>query len=134
MTLKIILYILIIFGTLFLERYYGLLQRIIFPDLLFVLIILCPYLLLLFFEIRGNAAKNIGYKELKKSGFIFSFWVGFSWGVLISFSRGFPKFNTLGVIILNLLGYGLTGAVIGFVGMGVTIIFLRYIFNISETK
>jgi len=134
MALKIILYILIIFGTLFLERKYGVLQRIVFPDLFFTLIILCPYLVLLFLEIKGKAAKNFRYKELKKSGFIFSFWVGFIWGVLISFYRGFPKFNTLGVIILNLLGYGLTGAVIGFVGMGVTIIFLRYIFNISETE
>ena len=76
----------------------------------------------------------MGYKELRRAGFIFSFWVGFIWGILISFYRGFPKFNTLRLIILNLLGYGFAGVVIGFVGMGIAMFFLRYLFDMSEKE
>jgi hypothetical protein len=89
MIARIAIYIFLVFSLIILERRYRILSQIGVDGNYFFLFLIFTYLLLLFLEIKSKVSKGLTYKQAKTAGFIFSFWIGVIWGILISFYRGF---------------------------------------------
>jgi len=126
MILIIILYVLLVLGSIILEREFGIFERVgicvgVSGHIFFFSILLGIVPFMLYLEVKSRKRKGKNYDEIMKSGFILSFSVGFFWGILFSFSHGVPSLldslsNILGLLII----YALWGVVFGLVGMGFT--------------
>jgi hypothetical protein len=133
MLIKIVIYFIIIFGTLFLERQYQIVQTTVRPDLFYVPIYIIAYLLLLGLELRSKISKK-GYKSLKRTGFVFSFWVGVSWGVFITCMKGYPNFSLTTNTFSYALGVAIIGLLVGGLGTFLTPLYLKYVFGENRNE
>lgn len=112
--LKIIIYYIILFMTLFVIRS----KIIILPPMatasLMLFIYLASYLVLLTLEIRFQLKKKAPEKDIKKAAFWFSSWAWAGFGILFTFYKGYPTFfysiaETFGVLLGCFFGMALGG-------------------------
>ena len=71
---------------------------------------------MLFIEIKSNMKMGKSYKEVRQRGFIFSFCIGFIWGIMMSFAATVPKIKNLLDFILLIVGYLIIGSLFGLFG------------------
>jgi hypothetical protein len=120
MILKIFLYVLLVIGPIILQRQYGIIGKEVYAYIIFSIQLgIFPFMLYL--EVISRKQKGKNYDEIMKSGFIFSFSVGFFWGILYSYAfshKGFPLNSLSNVWFLVM--YAFCGGVFGLVGMGFT--------------
>ena len=69
MTIKLIIYGILFWGSIFLERGYGLIERVIRPEVFFPLFWFLSYLFLLYLEIRSKIPKEPDQKKIRWAGF-----------------------------------------------------------------
>ncbi len=131
MILKIVVFGIVLFGTLFLKRSFLLPNRIVVPDIIFLPVLLGVFLILLYLEIRSSISQgNVSMKKLRWRGFHFTFWVGLLWSVLFSFSRDDPTWFADPVQLIGLLaGLALGGVIFGVMGMAITQFMLLIVFK-----
>lgn len=126
-----------IFGTVFLATV--LLFRIYFISKDFTIIVIAfhcwlfsVYLALLYWEIRSRIRDGATQKKIRWSGFHFTFWAGFFWGMLFA-SRSIDSWFLHPVDFLGfLLGFVASGIVFGIVGMALTQFMVLYVFQQPE--
>jgi hypothetical protein len=133
MFIRLLIYFVLIFGTLFLEREYRLIQTAIRPDLFYIPIYAIAYLILFGLELRSKKSKT-NYKGLKRTGFIFSFWVGVCWGIFITFMKGYPKVYGVADALTFALGCAIFGVLAGGIGILLTPLYLRHVFGEDQEE
>jgi len=127
MLFKIILYFIIMIGGIISQYKYGMLDRLGVSGNIFVLLLFAVYILMLCAEVKPKIVSGWSYKEIRRAGFIFSFWIGIIWGIIYSFSHGAPKFKSLPLIIMFLGGYVFAGLIFGVIGWGLASLMWKYV-------
>ena len=130
---KLLIYYILIFGTLFMERKYLIIQTAIRPDLFYVPIFIIAYLILFGLELRSKKSKT-NYKGLKRTGFIFSFGVGVCWGILITFIEGNPKFYGVTDALTFIFGCAVFGLLGGGLGILLIPLYLKHVFGEDQNE
>lgn len=133
MLFKLILYYLLIFGSLFLERKYGVIQSAIRPDLFYGPIYIIGYLILFGLELKSKISKT-NYKGLKRTGFIFSFGVGVCWGIFLTCMKGYPKIYGIMDALSIALVCAIFGVLAGGLGILLTPLYLRHVFGEDQEE
>jgi hypothetical protein len=131
--IKIIIFYVIVFGILFEEREYRVLQKLMQAKTLGIFlafIYIGSFLLLFGLELRAKLLKNISYKKLKQAAFFFSFWVGVCFALFIPFTDGrYPKFYSVSDGLTFALGCAIFGILAGGLGILLTPLYLKYVFG-----
>lgn len=118
MVLKIVIYIVVVLGLLVSQYKYGLLDRFDISENIIAIFLLIVYLFMFYLEVRPQIGKGMSYKQVKHSGFVFSFCVGIIWGIIMSLGTGFPKTMSPFIFLLMIGGYIAVGALFGLFGIG----------------
>jgi hypothetical protein len=134
MLLNLIVYSILAFGIFSIERQFDIFDKLPFPDLCFVSVIIGPYLFFLFIVVKNNMNLKHNYWSINKEGFKFSFWVGVIWGLMISFHRGLPSFNSVNLILGKLAAFIVMGLIVGLIGMVISIKFYNQITKSRKTS
>jgi len=138
MIIKIIIFYIIVFGILFEEREYRVLQTLMQPRALgffLVFIYVGSFLLLFGLELKAKLSKNIPYKKIKKAAFFFSFWAGVCFVLFIPFTDGrYPKFYSFYDGLAFVLGGAIFGALAGGFGILLTPLYLKYVFRENQNE
>lgn len=133
MILRVVIFCVLLFGTVLFDREFIQPRKIGagISALAHCILLLGAYLILLYLEIRKRIAKAT-QKQLRWTGFHFTFWAGFFWGGFF-ISRGwhswFESISNLLVLLLNLAGFGL---IFGLVGMAITQFMLLWLFKLPD--
>ena len=134
MTIKILIYFCLVFGTLFLERRYAFIQGAIDPGLFYTPIYLIVAAVLFCLELKSKIKKKSTFKELKWAGFRFAFFIGICWGIFLTFSKGYPRIYNMGNAFSYVSSALLFGLAIGAFGFAVTPLVLKHIFYIEKDE
>jgi hypothetical protein len=106
-------------------------------DLVYLLLYLCAYLVLLYFEIRSRLSKSASQKQMRWMGFHFTFWAAFLWLMIIVLNSPHYTFdNAFGDHRYNiyfLLNFSIVGGLVsGVIGTVVTQLMVLFVFKQPE--
>jgi quinol-cytochrome oxidoreductase complex cytochrome b subunit len=116
MILKIFLYSAIIFAVLITEYSYNWFNPTTVNTLLVLLCFFIIYVFLLYIEIIFRKNKRENFESVRKKVFVFSFWIGVVWGIMLSFLDGIPRIYNLLTFILLITNYVMMGLIFGLIG------------------
>jgi hypothetical protein len=132
MVLKIVIFGVLFFGTVFLDRKVLLPGKIMVPDLIFCVWLFCAYLALLYLEIRSRIRKATSQRQLRWAGFHFSFWAGFFWSIFWA-SPGSDSWFVHPLNFFSLFAGLVAGGVIAAIfGMAITQFMVIFVFKQPE--
>ena len=131
--IKIIIFYIIVFGVLFGERKYRVLQLHMEPGvagILLILLLVISYLVLLGLELKAKVSRKSTYKKIKKAAFFFSFWIGICFALLIPFmDGGYIKFYGVTDALIFALGCAIFGALGGGIGILLMPFYMKHVFG-----
>jgi hypothetical protein len=130
--LRIIIFGVFLFGTVFMERKFLLPKNTILPDLIFCGWLFAGYLILLYLEVRSRISRAATQKQLRWAGFHFSFWAGFFWSIFWA-SPGSDSWFVHPFNFFSLLAGLVAGGVIAAIfGMAITQFMVIFVFRQPE--
>jgi hypothetical protein len=134
MLVKIVIFGAFLLGTVLFQREFLLPKKIVIPVLFDCVWLFGGYLILLYLEIRSKVAKAPKWKNLRWTGFHFTFWAGFFWGAYFSSPAMHSWFSAPLRFIGYLVGWVVSGIVFGLLGMAITQFMLLIIFKLPDRE
>lgn len=120
MIIRILVYIFIEMALLIWHKYgvYPMLDissGLSIPILLFAI-----YLLMLYYELQYRFQRKISGRSIIYAGSLFSFWIGTTWGIMMTFAAGYnPNYQSSIYLVLPLNGL-LIGILFAILGVGIS--------------
>ena len=131
MFIRLVIFYIIFFGPLIWERNYGIIG--IRGDLFYIPIWTIAYLILFGLELKSKKSKT-NYKGLKRTGFIFSFWVGVCWGIFLTCMKSYPKIYGIMDALSIALVCAIFGVLAGGLGILLTPLYLKHVFGEDQEE
>lgn len=103
--------------------------------ILLILLFLISYLVFLGLELKAKLSKKTTYKKIKQTAFLFSFWIGVCFALLIPFMEGGRiRFYSVTDALIFALGCIIFGALAGGTGILLTPLFLKHVFGEDKNE
>jgi hypothetical protein len=130
---KLITYGILFWGSLFLEREYGLIERFMPWALFFPPFWFLTYVSLLYLEIKSKIPKEPSQKKIRWTGYWFTFGVGVMFWVWVYIGLKHSDFlPTHEDYLFLLINWIIGGAVFGIVGMAITAIIMHWVLKLPD--